>query len=125
MWEDSYFGDEEILIQPGTRNVTYSYFYEPKESNLEEEGWIPEGAHLTAVSGTVYKIADENDRPIDNIIVDDLLQGDPVVIDNTVYVKLSYPSDSGFGRYKITMVVYFDADSSDETDFKRVIVKNK
>jgi len=120
-------GDSPIRLQPKSKDINHGFTVEVKASATAKKGWLAYGTTISGIDVTAYKTADIDNRSLvgGQITVDDLIQGTPLVNDNVMTVKMSYPSTNGEGYYKLTFHLTIDDSSEDELDFEPIIVEER
>ena len=81
---------DQITIRPWSNVVPYEFEFTTATNASSNDGFLPTGTTITAVSAQAY---DESDN-----LNSDLIVGSPVVVNNIVSVDMKYP---GAGRYQI------------------------
>lgn len=107
----------EISLQPND-NMGYSFTVTVGSSATANDGFIPYGTTVSSVVVIAYDKDDVN-------VTSELIFGTPSVSQNVVSMQLKYPTTSGDGRYKLTMILTLDNGDVKEADFDRVYARNK
>lgn len=113
---DSFQGVEDIILQPGSATVPYTFTFAACTSATANDGSIPYG---TTISSAVVLVFDETgtDKTAE------IRVGDT----NTALalaITLKYPATAGAGRYSIEMLVTLDSGAVMEFDFTRVYAED-
>ncbi len=110
---DSFQGSRNIVLQPNDRAVPYDFEFTVCSAAGANDGALPYGDSVSSVTVTAHT-EDGAD------VTGELINGTPVVDNNTVTVALDYPSTSGPGTYHLTFVVTTANGVRIEFDFNRI-----
>ena len=100
-------GNNHIKLQTNSDKNLYGFHFQPAES-IDVRGAIPYGRQVQSATVICTKLG----AVITDIIDDSFM----TVADNTVMIKLSYPSD-GNGYYNLTFALTLDDGSVHEFNF--------
>ena len=113
---DSFQGVGDIILQPGSATVPYTFTFAACSSATANDGSIP---YNTTISTAIIKVFDE--AGVDKTT--EIIAGET----NTALVlsiSLKYPSTAGAGRYSIEMLVTLDSSAVMEFDFTRLYAED-
>ena len=113
---DSFQGVEDIILQPGSATVPYTFTFAACSSATANDGSIPYG---TTISSAVIKVFDEAGTDVTTQIIASETNTSTVLT-----INLKYPTTAGVGRYSIEMVVTLDSGAVMEFDFTRVYAED-
>jgi len=99
-------GNDHIKIQTNTIKNLYGFHFAPAES-IEQRGAIPYGRQVQSATVICTKLGET---------ITDLIDSYMTVADDTVMIKLSYPTE-GNGYYNLTFTLTLDDGSVYEYDF--------
>ena len=113
---DSFQGVEDIILQPGSATVPYTFTFAACSSATANDGSIPFG---TTISSAVITVFDETgtDKTTEMIASETNTA-------TVLTINLKYPATAGVGRYSIEMLVTLDSGAVMEFDFTRVYAKD-
>jgi hypothetical protein len=116
MMGDKFQGVSEIILQPGSATVPYTFTFEAATSATANDGSIPYG---TLISGADVKAFDEGgtDRTAEIVAS----ESNTTLV---VTINLKYPSTTGAGRYSLEIVLTLDSEAVMEFDFTRVYAED-
>lgn len=106
-------GTSKILLQPGTTKYALSIEVTVCSSATANDGFIPYG---TVVSSVTAKVYDEDGVDVSS----EMITIGATVTDNVVSIGLSYPSTSGPGLYKLTIIATLSSGATMEIDYNRI-----
>ena len=109
---DSFQGTANILLQPGSATVPYTFTFAACSSATANDGSIPYG---TTISGADVKAFDEGGTDRTAEMVDSESNTTTVVT-----INLKYPATTGEGRYSLEIVLTLSSGAVMEFDFTRV-----
>lgn len=101
-----------VLLQPGSATVPYTFTFAPASSETANDGSIPYG---TTIDGAEVTAADKNGDDVTSEIITSSSLSTPVV---TVIFK--YPAISGDGKYSIKILLTLSSGAVMEFDFTRI-----
>jgi len=110
---DDFQGTKWITLEPNDSGVPYSFTITASSSTTANDGFIPYGTNVNSVSAKAY---DSNS----NDVTSEMVNGTPAVDNNVITVNLDYPSTSGTGVYKLTLILTLNTGSVIEADFIRI-----
>lgn len=107
-------GEKSIILQPGTKNVTYTFDFYAASSSTANDGFRPFGTTVSGVTVVAYQ---------DDTAIDDLVNS--ITNDTELgYVTMSYPTVTMAiqteADFKLTFVVGCNDGTELEADFGRV-----
>ena len=113
---DSFQGVEDIILQPGSATVPYTFSFAACSSATANDGSIPFG---TTISSAVITVFDETgtDKTAEMIASETNTA-------TVLTITLKYPATAGVGRYSIEMLVTLDSGAVMEFDFTRVYAED-
>ena len=113
---DSFQGVEDIILQPGSATVPYTFTFAACSSATANDGSIPYG---TTISSAVITVFDETgtDKTAEMIASETNTA-------TVLTITLKYPATAGVGRYSIEMLVTLDSGAVMEFDFTRVYAED-
>ena len=113
---DSFQGVADIILQPGSATVPYTFTFAAASSATANDGSLPYG---TTISTGVVIAYDE----AGNVVTTEMIASESNT--STVQtVNLKYPATTGAGRYSLEMVLTLDSGAVMEFDFTRVFAKD-
>ena len=113
---DSFKGVADIVLQPGSATVPYTFTFAAASSATANDGSLPTG---TTISSGVIKAFDE----AGNDVTSEMVASES----NTTTVQtidLKYPATTGAGRYSLEMLLTLSTGAVMEFDFTRVFAKD-
>ena len=110
---DSFETSGEIILQPGSSSVPYSFTFDPASSATANDGAIP---FDTTISSAAVKAFDIYGADKTSELVVSSSVASPVV-----NVVLKYPA-TGSGRYSLEFVLTLSTGAGMEFDFTRIRV---
>ncbi|HUV26073.1 MAG TPA: hypothetical protein VMW34_01790 [Anaerolineales bacterium] len=113
---DSFQGVEDIILQPGSSTVPYTFTFAACSSATANDGSIPYG---TTISSAVITVFDETGADKTTEIIASETNTATVLT-----ISLKYPATAGVGRYSIEMSVTLDSGAVMEFDFTRVYAED-
>ena len=113
---DSFQGVSDIILQPGSSAVPYTFTFDIASSATAHDGAIPYG---DTISGADVKAFDEGGTDRTAELIDSETNTTTVVT-----VNLDYPSTTGAGRYSLEFVLTYASTATDEFDFTRIYAKD-
>ena len=113
---DSFQGTADIILQPGSSSVPYTFTFAAASSATANDGSIPYG---TTISSAAVKAFDTAGTDVTTQMVASDSLATPVVT-----VNLKYPTTSGDGKYSLEFVLTLSSGAKMEFDFTRVFAKD-
>jgi len=113
---DSFQGVEDIILQPGSATVPYTFSFAACSSATANDGSIPFG---TTISSAVITVFDEVGGDKTTEIISSETNTATVLT-----ISLKYPATAGEGRYSIEMLVTLDNGAIMEFDFTRLYAED-
>jgi len=113
---DSFQGVKDIILQPGSATVPYTFTFAACSSATANDGSIP---YNTTISSAVIKVFDEAgaDKTTEMIASESNTT-------TVLTINLKYPATAGAGRYSIEMLVTLNSGAVLEFDFTRVYAED-
>lgn len=113
---DSFQGVENIILQPGSATVPYTFTFEAASSATANDGSIP---YNTTISGADVKAFDEmgTDRTSELIASESNTA-------TVVTINLKYPATTGTGRYSLEILLTLSSGAVMEFDFTRIYAED-
>ena len=108
----SFEGRKRIVLQPNDSGVPYRFEFPIASAVDANDGAIPHGDSISSVVATAYDAAGSD--------VSSQIAGTPTTGAAYVVVPLSYPTTSGEGSYKLTMVITTVNGINLEFDYDRI-----
>ena len=113
---DSFQGVKDIILQPGSATVPYTFTFAACSSATANDGSIPYG---TTISSATIKVFDEAGVDKTTEIIASETNTATVLT-----ISLKYPATAGVGRYSIEMLVTLDSGAVMEFDFTRLYAED-
>ena len=113
---DSFQGVADIILQPGSATVPYTFTFAAASSATANDGSIPYG---TTISGADVKAFDEGGTDITTQMVASETNTTTVVT-----INLKYPATAGAGHYSLEILLTLSSGAVMEFDFTRVYAKD-
>lgn len=114
---DSFKGTKDIVLQPLSDKVPYSFRVTVCTSATTNDGYIPYNTSVTAAEVTAF---DDEGNDVTAEMVDSTN-----LVSNIITVNLNYPSVSGEGNYSLRFELELSNGSTEEADFERICARNK
>lgn len=111
---DSFQGVDDIIVQPGSATVPYTFTFAASSSATANDGSLP---YNTTISGAVVKAFDETPTDSTAALIASSSVATPVVT-----VNLKYPTNAG--RYSLEFVITLNTGAVMEFDFTRIYAKD-
>lgn len=113
---DSFLTNEDIVLQPGSSKVPYSFTFAAASSATANDGSIP---YDTTISSAVIKAFDSDGTDKTSEIIDS-----DSATTSVVTVVLKYPTTSGAGTYSLEILLTLSNGAVMEFDFNRVVARD-
>jgi hypothetical protein len=113
---DSFQGVEDIILQPGSATVPYTWTFAACSSATANDGSIP---YNTTISTGIIKAFSEAGADVTAEMV--ASESNTALVQT---INLKYPATTGAGRYSLEMVLTLDSGAVMEFDFVRVYAKD-
>lgn len=113
---DSFQGVADIILQPGSATVPYTFTFAAASSATANDGSIPYG---TTISTAVIKALDEAGNDVTTEMISSETNTATVLT-----ISLKYPATTGAGRYSLEMLVTLSSAAVMEFDFTRVFAED-
>lgn len=113
---DSFQGVKDIILQPGSATVPYTFTFAPASSATANDGSIP---NSTTIQTAIINAFDEAGTDVTSHIIESESN-----TDTTLEIALKYPTTPGAGRYSLEMLVTLNTGGVMEFDFTRVFAKD-
>ena len=114
---DSFLTNANIVLQPGSSKVPYSFTFAAASSATANDGSIPFGSTIASV---VVKAFDSDG--VDK--TSEIIEGTPTSTSLVVSVDLNYPAITGNGTYSLEFLLTLSTGAVLEVDYNRVIAKD-
>jgi len=114
---DSFQGVNNIILQPGSATVPYTFTFAACSSATANDGSIPYG---TTIFGADVKAFDESRTDRTSEMVTSESNATTVVT-----INLKYPATTGVGHYSLEILLTLNSGAVIEFDFTRVYAKDK
>jgi hypothetical protein len=113
---DSFQGVEDIVLQPGSATVPYTFTFAASSSATANDGSIPTGTTIATAVITAFSEAGAD-------VTAEMVASE--TNSNTVLtINLKYPATTKAGRYSLEMLVTLSSGAVMEFDFTRVFAKD-
>ena len=113
---DSFQGIADIILQPGSATVPYTFTFAAASSATANDGAIPYG---TTITSAIIKVFDEAGVDKTTEIIASETNTTTVLT-----LSLKYPTTAGVGRYSIEMIVTLSSSAVMEFDFTRLYAED-
>ena len=109
---DNFQGTDQILLQPFSNDVPYSFAFAACSSAIANDGSLPYGTTISSHAVVAKDAAG-------TVCTDELIESTSES-DDTVTVNLDYPSDTGAGRYSLVFQLTLSSGVKLEFEFTRI-----